>query len=678
MPSLFEVPINQLYGVGEKKANALKKLGVKSIGDLIRFYPRTYEDWSTPITISEVKFGNVLCCIKATVCSISPNTIVNGKNIFKIRISDGISYMNVIFFNNPYIKTLITLNYEYLFLGRISNNYDRTTMVSPQIMKVNNPNKFIPIYPQNNGISSKAIASLTKKSLSMLPSVIKDPIPKSIREKYNLCDLKFALDNIHFPKDKNALETAKKRLNFEELLLMQLGMGGLKSHRSYSSICIKKDYSEEFYSLLKFVPTNAQKRTVKECIFDLQNKNNVAMNRLIQGDVGSGKTAVASCVCYSTVKNGYQCAFMAPTEILAEQHYQSLTSVFCDRVRVALLTGNTKIKERRAILNDLANGNIDIVVGTHALISDNVEFSNLGLVVTDEQHRFGVAQRAKLLSKGENPHLLVMSATPIPRTLALVVLGDLDVSKIDEMPPGRMKIDTFLISSDIRTRALSFVTKEIDKGRQAYIVCPLVEQGESDLISAQKYANDLQKQLPKYTVSLINGKMNGKDKEQVMRDFSDGKINILVATTVIEVGVDVPNSTIMMIENAERFGLSQLHQLRGRVGRGKYKSYCILVSDIKNKDTKTRLQVMCQTNDGFEIAEQDLMLRGPGNFFGSEQHGLTDFKLHNFDISEYIEATQNVAKQILHIDNKLTMPEHKALRAEIKRLFGTVSSGWLN
>lgn len=678
MSSLFEIPIENLNNIGTKRAECFRKLGVKSVGELIRFYPRGYDDWSKPVPISEIEFGKP-CCVKGIVCDIFPESRVKeGRTVFKFRINDGISYMNIVYFNNPYIKNKIKADTEYLFLGRATSNYGGITMVAPQVEAVDLKNKIMPIYHQSGVLSSKNIMNAVQKALNMLPSVIKDIIPKDIREKYNLCELKFALKNIHFPKDMLSLKQARERLIFEELLVMQLGMGGLKSHRASSNISINKDYSEEFYSLLPFTLTNAQKRTVSECINDLKNTKNEAMNRLVQGDVGSGKTAVAACVCYSTVKSGYQCAFMVPTEILAEQHYSSLCSIFGDKINIALLTGSTKTKERKNIIQSLADGKTDIVIGTHALISDGVDFNKLGLVVTDEQHRFGVAQRAKLLTKGENPHLLVMSATPIPRTLALVVFGDLDVSIIDELPPGRKKINTYLIDSSIRERALGFVKKELDKGRQAYVVCPLVEQSESELQSAEEYAVSLQAKLKEYSVAVLHGKMKSKEKEKIMSAFSCGEIQVLVSTTVIEVGVDVPNSTIMMIENAERFGLSQLHQLRGRVGRGKYESYCILISDIRSKDTKARLQVMCLTNNGFEIAEHDLRLRGPGDFFGSAQHGLINLKIASLDISDSLEYAQLSAREILSSDPILKLPQHRGLRAEIKRIFGSVSSQWLN
>ncbi|MBQ1978050.1 MAG: ATP-dependent DNA helicase RecG, partial [Ruminococcus sp.] len=448
--------------------------------------------------------------------------------------------------------------------------------------------------------------------------------------------------------------------------------------KEYKGTNITKDFTEEFISLLPFTPTNAQRRAMIDCRNDMLNGVS-PMNRLVQGDVGSGKTAIAACACYNMVKNGRQAAFMAPTEILAEQHFLTLSKLFSGTdVTLGLLTGSLKESEKKAIRRKLEEGEIDIVVGTHALITDKTNFRSLGLAITDEQHRFGVAQRAKLLSKGENPHLLVMSATPIPRTLALIIYGDLDISVVDEIPPGRQPIDTLLIDSGKRSRAFNFIRKEIDKGNSAYIVCPLVEEDESELMAAEEYAAELMlNEFSEYAVGIIHGKMKYSEKEKTMRDFSEGKINLLVATTVIEVGVDVSTATVMMIENAERFGLSQLHQLRGRVGRGTDKSYCILVSDSTAEDTVKRLSVMCSTADGFKVADEDLRLRGPGDFFGERQHGLPAMSVADFSDMNSLKLSQAIADDILSKSPDLSDDEFKGLRASIRRLFAQ-SEGTMN
>lgn len=674
MPSLFTMPIQNLTGVGEKRAELFKKLGVHTVGALIRFYPRAYEDWSKFIKIAEAP-ENKVCCIKATVESArSPMNIRQGMTIFKLDVSDGENTMTVTFFNQQYLYETLRNGGEFLFYGTVKQNYLMYEMASPAVMRASQNAVIHPIYPQTAGLTTKQIENAVKNAMKLLPPKMNDPIPDYILCKYDLCTLDLAIKSIHFPDNLEAIETAKKRLGFEELLVLQLGMAKLKntnhSHENNNFHPVQKDFSEEFYQLLPFVPTNAQRRAVAQCIEDMAEKS-YPMNRLIQGDVGSGKTAVAAAVCYTAVKNQMQCAFMAPTEILAQQHFQSLSSLFQNTpIKLSLLTGSLNPSQKREVYASLSSGETDIVIGTHALISEDVEFSGLGLVITDEQHRFGVAQRAALISKGQSPHIMVMSATPIPRTLALMIFGDLDLSILDELPPGRQKVQTFLIDSSKRLRVYHFLKKHINEGRQCYIVCPLVEQNESELASAEEYIQSLKKTVLKdCRTALLHGKMKPKDKEKIMNSFKNGDIDILISTTVIEVGVDVPNSVIMLIENAERFGLSQLHQLRGRVGRGSYQSYCIMISDNQNENTLERLNVMCQTNDGFEIADEDLRLRGPGDFFGSRQHGLPELKIANFSSMTILEQTQEAARIILENDPELSQKEHRGLNFEIKRLF---------
>ncbi len=676
--SLFNLKITALPKVGPKTAELYERLGAPTVGDLIRMYPRTYEDLSAPVKIADAPSGESVCIRAHVVGNNPPARVRGGMTIYKLVVSDDESQMQITFFNQAYMYDKLKCGGEFLFYGAFKRNINSFEMVSPAVLSPESDEIIHPIYKQTGTLTSRKIEAAMRAALKMLPPSINDPIPKAIRDKFGLCDLEFAIRNIHFPSDVKALETAKMRLTFEELLVLQLGMTFRKSTaKSETSHRIKQDFSEEFYRLLAFSPTDAQRRAVSECIGDMMSP--APMTRLVQGDVGSGKTAVGAACCYTAVRNGLQCAFMAPTELLATQHYNTLCEMFggCG-ISVALLTGSLTASKKRAVYEALSCGEIDIAVGTHALFSQRVEFKRLGLVITDEQHRFGVAQRAELLGKGESPHLLVMSATPIPRTLALMIFGDLDLSVLDELPPGRQKISTYLIDSAIRPRALNFLKKHIDNGYQCYIVCPLVEENDMNMASVEEYAERLRTTvLGNCRIGVLHGRMKSAQKNAVMNDFNGGRIDVLVTTTVIEVGVDVPNAVIMMIENAERFGLSQLHQLRGRVGRGSVKSHCILVSDAQNEATLERLKIMCNTNDGFKLADEDLRIRGPGDFFGSRQHGLPELKIAGMSSMVSINDAREAAEMIIADDPMLSKKDYRPLAFEVKRLFSNVG-GTLN
>ena len=674
--------IEQLRGLGKKRAELFHKLGVYSVGQLLNFYPRTYEDWSDITDIENIRDGETVCIKGELASGVKSGYTKTGKFIAKALVADETGVCELVFFNNPYIRTMLKSDVEYRFLGKATKNLNALQMISPTFMDESESNEIKPIYNLTAGLPNYVVIKAVRQAISLLPDEVNDPLPEELREKYGLCGLRYAIENIHFPESSEALATAKKRLVIEELLVLNLGLRKLKNHkRGENKNVIKKDYSKEFESFLRFELTNAQKNAISDCVNDVMDPD-VSMNRLVQGDVGSGKTAVAGSLCYTVIKNGGQAAVMAPTEILAEQHYNSFKEILKDTgVRIALLTGSVKKSEKDDIRARLESGELDLVIGTHALITDNTQFKNLVLVVTDEQHRFGVAQRAKLLSKGNSPHLLVMSATPIPRTLGLIIFGDLDISIIDELPPGRQEIDTLLIDSSKRQRALGFIRREVQRGFQAYIVCPLVEEGEggSDLASAEEYAAELMlNYFSDIPVGILHGKMKPAEKEAVMSQFSSGELKILVATTVIEVGIDVPNATIMMIENAERFGLSQLHQLRGRVGRGTEKSWCILVSDSDTENSRERLKTMCTTRDGFKIADADLKLRGPGDFFGSRQHGLPQLNISSLADTRNLEISQKIADYVVADSNFLYDDRYRALNAEITRLFRDTGEESLN
>lgn len=648
-----EYDIRYLKGVGEKTARLYNKLGIFTVDDLIRHYPRKYLDYGNTVSVKDAP-PDTPVFIKATMITpVKESMIRKGLTLYKCNFSDGETVIRVTIFNNKYLAKALRTFDDYILYGKVEKTFTSASMSSPQIERADKA-EVHPVYPTTEKLSVKAISNSVRNALALVGK-IPETLSDDILKKYDLVSLDFATRQIHFPTDEKNVEPARRRLIFDELLTLQLGLLKLKEKDVKGNSCkIKKDFTNEFYSLLPFTPTGAQQRAVADCIEDMQSDR--MMNRLIQGDVGSGKTAVAGAVIYTVIKNGAQAALMAPTEILATQHFESFKKLFASTdVRVALLTGSVKASEKMEIKRALCNGEIDLIVGTHALIQNDVEFENLGLVCTDEQHRFGVQQRANLAMKGDNPHLMVMSATPIPRTLGLIIYGDLDISLLDELPPGRQEIRTDVVTSAYHKRIYKFIRDAVDRGEQAYIVCSLVDECESNLISAKEYADNLAKnEFVGYSVGLLHGKMKPAEKDKVMQSFAEGETQILVSTTVVEVGVDVPNATVMLIENADRFGLSQLHQLRGRVGRGKNKSYCILVSDNKSDSSRERLQVMKHTSNGFDIADYDLKSRGPGDFFGKRQHGLPDLKIADMlEDTETLRQCRECALKMLESDPRL-------------------------
>lgn len=664
-----DTDIRYIKGVGEKRAGLFSKLGISSAGALLRFYPRNYEDWNNITPFCEAETGKTLCFKARIISPIKEYKVRKNMTLYKFTVSDGTGVVAVTVFNGKYTVNSLTYQSEYLFYGKIELASFSAQLSSPKIKDLSYK-KIRPIYPTTEGLPSATIEKTVQTALETL--TYEETLPEEVRKKYDLCDIEFALKNIHFPSSPSALSRAKKRLVFEELLVLQTGLALIKRGKRNTSNCIiSDDYTKEFESRLPFPLTGAQKRVIGECMADCRSDR--AMNRLIQGDVGSGKTAVAAALCHSFAKNGYQSALMVPTEVLAEQHFSSFSAFFKDTgIKVCLLTGSLKKKEKDAVKEGLKNGEYDIAIGTHALITDDTEFSSLGLVITDEQHRFGVNQRLKLFSKGNNPHTLVMSATPIPRTLSMIIYGDLDISIIDEYPKNRKTVQSYGVTEDYRERIYNFIKKALDSGEQAYIVCPAVEENETGMVSAESYYEELKNgAFSDYKVGLLHGKMPAKEKEDVMLRFKNGEIGLLIATTVIEVGVDVPNATVMVIENAEHFGLSALHQLRGRIGRGSKPSTCIFISPLGK--TK-RIKTLCETSDGFKIADEDLKLRGPGDFLGSRQHGLPEFKIADLnDDMEVLRLAGKTALEILGRDTELNLPEHKALKTEVKQILNSIS-----
>lgn len=661
--------VQYLKGVGAKRTEILKSKGIDTVGALLHFFPRKYRDWTNQITILSA-FSNENVCIKAKIVTpIEEYKTKGSMSIYKFIVEDQSGRMYVNLFNQKFLAEKLKYGGEYLFYGKVDCSYLMHQMNSP-IIKPADYNVIEPIYPASRDMSSAQLSRLIKTAVKSLE--LRETLPHIIIERNRLCSLKFAIENIHFPMSPEAFKKAKERLVFEELFVLQTALSIIKLKTHLKSGCvINKNSFDDFQRNLPFELTNAQKRVIAECISDMQSGR--PMTRLVQGDVGSGKTMVAAALCSVAAENGYQSALMAPTEILAEQHFKTFSKINeYSGIKCGLLTGALTAKQKNAVKKQLLNGEIDVIIGTHALIVDDVKFNNLGLVITDEQHRFGVTQREKLTEKGENPHTLVMSATPIPQTLGLILFGDLDISIVDEYPKGRQKIDTYCVDSSYRTRIYNYIKKFLDKGEQGYIVCPLVEDGEeSGLKSAKEYYNSLcENEFKDYSLGLLHGKMNAKDKEKVMRSFANGEIQLLVATTVIEVGIDVPNATVMLIEDADRFGLSQLHQLRGRIGRGSEKSNCILITDSQNDETLQRLEVIKNSSDGFYIADRDFELRGPGDFLGNRQHGIPQMKIADiFADKDVLFKAKKEAELLLKYDPKLKFPENKELRQEVIDLY---------
>lgn len=673
LPQQFQKDITYLKGVGPKRAELYNKLGVNTVYDLLNHFPRGYLDFSAPVSIADAAANpNEYSAVRGKVVKKLPEArIRKGLSIYKAVFTDDVNDLTIVIYNSEFAFKQLETYSEYILYGKITGNLVRYEMTNPLIIPIDSPDKIQPVYSLTEGLTQPLLRKTMHTALESFNKEIYEPLPKKIMEKYSLCSYNYALENIHFPKDSHSCETAKRRLVFDELLTLQLGMYVLKSRSQSTTGCVMKNYAlDEFYKSLPFELTEGQKDAVNDCISDMCKPS--PMNRLVQGDVGSGKTAVAAGAAFFAYKNGFQTALMAPTEILAVQHYETLCGFLEPLgVKVALLTGSLTPKQKAELKGKILGGDYSVVVGTHALVQQTTEFKKLGLVITDEQHRFGVEQRAALAKKGQNPHKLVMSATPIPRTLALMIYGDLDISILKELPKGRQPVETYAVTGKLRERAFGFVKDRLDEGRQGYIVCPMIDESEMELQDVKSYAKKLREGAFKsYKIGLLHGKLSPAEKEQVMSDFKEHKTDLLVSTTVIEVGVDVPNSAVMVIENADRFGLSQLHQLRGRVGRGKYKSFCILITDNVSEESRKRLKILSKIHDGFKISEEDLKLRGPGDFFGSRQHGLPVMKIADMSADlETLKQAQKAAQEITTADPLLNNPENRGLRQLALMLF---------
>ena len=669
--SFYDTDIKFVKGIGEKRAQLFKKrLGLFTLQDLISHYPRTYEDWSYLTKIADTPF-NENVCVKAKISSEIQKKITRNKKIetYQFYIYDRTGQIKITIFNNKYLANSLKQEEEYLFYGKVKWNGVFREMSSPEIRPISE-SKIRPIYPSTDGLTSRQIEKIISGVFENLD--VSEFLPDNILKQFNLMLHPEAVKQVHFPQNPEKIKNARNRLAFEELLFLRLGLTGLKNRaRGKNSKKISPLSFGEISSIFPFELTSAQARVIDECLRDMNGEH--PMNRLVQGDVGCGKTAVAAALCYATVKSGYNSVMLAPTEILATQHFKGIFSLFEKfGFTIELLTGSLSAKEKNRIKNSLKKGEINILISTHAVLTDDVELPNTALVITDEQHRFGVAQRAVLSQKANHPHTLVMSATPIPRTMGLVVYGDLDISIIDELPKGRTPIKSYAVNYNLRERAIKYVKKHIDQGYQGYVVCPMIDsEADAELTAATEYATELQNGLLKgYNIGLLHGKMKQKEKDKTMSDFVSGKIHVLVSTTVIEVGVDVPNAVIMVVENADRFGLSQLHQLRGRVGRGTAESCCIFISNSTSKSTNERLQTLCSTTDGFKIAEADLKLRGPGNFLGKEQHGLPKMKIADLvEDRAILIASSKASEIILEDDPTLSSPQNYELKQRVNALF---------
>ena len=668
-----DTPVRYLKGVGPKTAERFEKLGILTLSDLLCHYPRRYLDFSKPYSIAEAP-ADTECVVKAEVFAKPGGRILpGGRRMERITAGDDVSSLEITWFNNPYAAQKLELGQEYYFQGIVTGGMLRRQMVNPQVRtdaQVKS-SPFEAVYPQTEGLTSSAIAKCVRQLLPHA-ELLPDPLPSEMLKKYRLLSKADAVRAIHCPATEEEAFAARRRLIYEELLVLQLGIGRMKNHGAAATGApMKKADASPFWESLPFSPTGAQRRAVEEILTDMSGET--SMNRLLQGDVGSGKTLVAAAAIWACIRAGYQAALLAPTEILASQHAENLNRLLSPfGMRVALLTGGMKAAARRTTLAAIRDDEADLIVGTHAILSEGVEFARLGLAVVDEQHRFGVRQRGLLAEKAANPHLLVMSATPIPRTLGLLMYGDLDISILDELPPGRKPVKTRCITGKKRADLYGFLDREIDSGRQVYIVCPAIEDaGGSGLNAVKSYYEDIAKAyLPDRRVGLMHGKLKPKEKAEVMDDFKSGRLDALVSTTVIEVGVDVPNATVMVIENAERYGLSALHQLRGRVGRGAAESWCFLVSDNASESVQKRLKFLCSTSDGFAVAQYDLETRGPGDFFGSRQHGLPTLQIADLmNDTRTLHAAQSEAVALLAEDPLLERPEHALLARQVEQMF---------